>query len=72
MDVSAILLLLAGKFPIVALVLGVLGVLVVAGQAVVILTPTKSDDEAWAKIKAVPLLGVLIAAIAEFAPLQKK
>lgn len=72
MDVSAILTMLAVKFPIVALVLGVLGILVVAGQAIVVLTPSKSDDAAWEKIKAMPILGMLIAAIAEFAPIHKK
>ncbi len=72
MDVSAILSLLAVKFPIVALVLGVLGVLVVAGQAIVVITPSKSDDEFWDRLKKIPVLGLIIAAVADFAPIQRK
>lgn len=72
MDASTILTLLASKFPVIGVVLAVLGALVVAGQVVVTLTPTTADDEAWAKIKAIPVLGQIIAALAAFAPIQKK
>jgi len=64
--------MLASLHPAVPIVLAVLGVLVVVGQAVVALTPSKSDDLAWEKIKQVPILGAVLSALASFAPLQKK
>lgn len=72
MDLSALLAMLAGLNPIILMVFSILGVLVVAGQAIVLLTPSKADDEAWEKIKQVPVLGSLISALANFAPIQKK
>jgi peptidoglycan/LPS O-acetylase OafA/YrhL len=72
MDLSALLALLVGKFPVAGLILALLGVLVVAGQAIVVLTPSQADDAAWEKIKKLPVLGPLISALAAFAPIQKK
>lgn len=72
MEFEAILAMLVGKFPILSMILGVLGALVVVGQAVVAMTPSKEDDAAWEKIKALPIIGGLISAIANFAPIQKK
>lgn len=72
MDIHALLQMLVGAVPAVLIVLQILGALLVIGQVVVVLTPTKADDQAWDKIKAVPLLGSLISALVEFAPLQKK
>lgn len=72
MDFNALIVLLAGKYPIVMLIAMALGALVVFGQAIVVLTPTKKDDEAWEKIKSIPLVGQIVAALANFAPIQKK
>lgn len=63
---------LAKQYPVVGSVLMGLGALVVVGQCVVVITPTKKDDEAWEKIKAFPIVGHLISALANFAPIQKK
>lgn len=49
-----------------------LGMLVVVGGAVVALTPSTSDDAAWAKLHSVPVLGGLLKALAAFSPVQKK
>lgn len=72
MDFGAIIQMLAGKFPIVTVIVTVLGTLVVLGQVVVVMTPTKSDDEAWDKIKAMPFIGPLLTALSSFAPINKK
>lgn len=72
MDIESILMILMAKWPVVGFIVMILGVLVVAGQALVVLTPTKKDDIAWEKIKAIPVLGQLISAIVAFAPIQKK
>lgn len=71
MDIS-LLLGLAAQYPKVMLLLQFLGILVVVGQVVVVLTPSKKDDEAWDALKAKPVIGSLLSAIASFAPIQKK
>ena len=58
--------------PWVALVLGLLGAVVVVAQVVVALTPSKADDATWEKIKAMPVLGGILSALASLAPIQKK
>lgn len=63
---------LLNKIPGALIVLPILGSLVVLGQVVVALTPSKADDAAWEKIKAVPVLGLILSIIANFAPIQKK
>lgn len=72
MDLSAIALMLAAKFPIVGLILSGLGILVVVGLAVVALTPSKKDDEAVSKLEAMPIVGQLLKVLASFSPIQKK
>lgn len=72
MDYAAILQGLVAKWPILALIFMVLGTLLVIGQAVVPLTPTKKDDAAWEKIKGVPVLGHFLAALELFAIIHKK
>jgi hypothetical protein len=72
MDVEAILHMLVEKFPIIGVVLMVLGGLVVVGQVVVAATPSKADDAAWEKLKTIPVLGQVLAVVALFAPFQKK
>jgi len=62
----------ADKFPIVALVLGVLGCLVIVAQAVVIMTPSKKDDEMLDAVQKSSIGGLLLKALVAFAPIQKK
>jgi hypothetical protein len=64
--------ILMGQAGWVGAVLAWLGVLVVLGQGVVVVTPTKKDDAVMAKIFGIPFVGPLIRAIASFAPIQKK
>lgn len=68
----ALLQSLIAAMPGLATVLMVLGTLVVIGQIIVAATPSLEDDKAWEKIKAVPLIGGLLQAVASFAPIQKK
>jgi len=63
---------LVAQFPWLASVAMILGSLVVIGQIVVSLTPSKADDEAWAKIMNIPLLGAVLQALTNFAVIQKK
>lgn len=69
---AALVAFLAGLHPVVAVVLVVLGTLVVIAQAIVAITPSKADDLAWEKIKAIPFLGAVLSALAAMAPIQKK
>lgn len=62
---------LAASNPLVSLILTILGILVVAGQAIVAITPTTADDEWWAKVKALPLIGPVLVMLASFAPWHK-
>lgn len=64
--------MLAGLHPVVPVVLSILGILVVVGQVVVVMTPSKKDDEALEKAHGIPVLGGVLKAIAAFAPVQKK
>lgn len=72
MDLESLVLLVAGKYPVVGVILMCLGALIVCAQAVVVLTPSKADDAAWEKIKSIPVLGSLISVVAKLAPIQKK
>lgn len=63
---------LAEKLPWLALILGALGSLVVVGQAVVILTPSKKDDEFLDGLEKHSIFGTLLKAIKSFAPIQKR
>jgi hypothetical protein len=72
MDFSAILALLAEKYPTLGIALVVLGLLVVAAQTYVALTPTQDDDAWFAKLEAIPILGHIIIALKAFAPIQRK
>lgn len=58
--------------PMLAIGLSAVGALIVCAQAIVVLTPSKSDDHAWEKIKAMPILGHLLSILAEMAPIRKK
>ena len=49
-----------------------LGTLVIVAQAVVVMTPSHKDDEAWEKILNIPVLGNLLKALSKLAPIQKK
>lgn len=63
---------LADKFPIAALILGILGLLVVVAQAVVLMTPSKADDAILEKIEKNSIGGFLLKVLVSFAPFQKK
>jgi len=64
--------MLMGKFPMLSMIFGILGLLVVVGGAVVAATPSKSDDAAWAKIQSIPLLGTVLKVLMSFSPIAKK
>lgn len=69
---SGILAPLMIKYKWVSIVLAVLGTLVIVGQGIVIITPTKKDDAIMAKIKAIPVIGDLLIFIERFAIFKKK
>lgn len=71
MDFGAIMEVLANMNPLVRLVFTILGVLVVAGQAIVLVTPTPADDNFMAKLEAIPILGGILKALKKFAPFGK-
>ena len=69
---TAILLGLVAIYPVVGVVLGVLGALVVIGQAYVAITPTQTDDAWFVSLESIPILGILIVAVRNFAPIQRR
>ncbi len=69
---STVIAFLAGLHPLAPVVLAVIGLLVVAGQAYVLLTPGTADDAFYAKLEAIPVLGGFLKALAAFAPIQRK
>lgn len=72
MDFEFIFSLILAKAPGAVYILMLLGALCVLAQAFVIITPSKSDDAAWEKIKSIPFVGGLISALVARAPIQKK
>jgi hypothetical protein len=68
MDFAFIFQFLAGLHPVVPVILLAFGSLVVVGQFIVLATPGKSDDAVVARLKALPLVGNLLLALAKFAP----
>lgn len=69
---QALLQMLAEKYPVLLMVFAGLGGLVVVGQVVVAITPSKNDDAFMAKLEEVPVLGSFLKALKAFAPIQKK
>lgn len=73
MDTIASLLAgLVAKAPIVGVVLAILGTLLVVAQLVVVLTPTKKDDEVVAKAEGNAVVSALLTLLKSFALIQKK
>lgn len=72
MDIQALLVMVASKYPVVALVLGGLGALVIIGMAVVALTPSKDDDAKLEALMAKPVIGPILKALMAFSPIAKK
>lgn len=62
----------ADKFPLVAIILGALGCLVIVAQAVVVMTPSRKDDELLDAVQKNSIGGLLLKALVAFAPIQKK
>lgn len=71
-DFGVIIAFLIAKFSFLMPGLAYLGGLIVVAQIVVLMTPTKKDDAAWAKIQAVPVLGRLLIALEALSPWRKK
>jgi hypothetical protein len=72
MDLQMVLDWLVQKLPVLPLILGVLGSLVVVATALVAVTPNQDDDALLAKIKAIPVLGSILVALEKFSVIQRK
>lgn len=59
---------LAVSWPLLSTILTVLGGISVVGKLVIVMTPTKADDEAWSKLESLPIVGGFFKALAYFAP----
>lgn len=62
---------LLAKFPVLAGVFAAVGALIVLAGIVIKLTPSKADDEALAHIKAIPLVGGLLAWLVGKSPIKE-
>jgi hypothetical protein len=71
-EIENLVLEFAKSAPIFLLVLTSLGSLVVVGQAVVVITPSKKDDEILDKIEKHSISGFFINLLKRFAVIQKK
>jgi hypothetical protein len=71
-QIEAILTLLVTQVPALTSILVALGSLVVLGQVVVILTPSKKDELAYAKLMSTPIIGPLLLVASKFSIIQKK
>lgn len=67
-DLTLLIPWLTSLSPVIPLVFTILGILVTAGQAIVLITPSQTDDAFLAKIWQVPVLGQFLKALAAFAP----
>ena len=72
MDITAILEWLKTMVPVAGVVLQVMGSCVIVASVIVKATESKSDDEAFAKLKAIPILGALIIALERFSLFDRK
>ena len=72
MDGDLILNFLVGLHPTVVGVVQWLGFIAVVFLGVVALSPWKGDDEALAKVKQMPIIGSLLAALIKFSPFKPK
>lgn len=63
---------LAGQFPWILLALTILGSLVVVGQGIVLITPTKRDDEILNQFEKNAFGGFILTFLKKFAVFQKK
>ena len=72
MSLQDVIAYLMGAHPIAFYIVSGLGGLIVVAEVVVILTPSKDDDLVWGRIKSIPILGSVISALAELAPIKKK
>lgn len=72
MDISVVLEWVKGAWPVAGVVLQIMGSCVIVASVVVKATESKSDDEAFAKLKAIPLLGLLIVGLERFSLFDRK
>ena len=72
MDVSVVLEWVKGVFPVAGVVLQIMGSFVIVASVVVKATQSKSDDEAFAKFKSIPILGSLINGLERFSLFDRK
>lgn len=60
------------KYPMITMVLGILGTLMVAAQAIVLITPTKKDDEFVDGLMKKAFIKKIFDLLISFAPFKKK
>lgn len=72
MDMSLILEWVKSLAPVAGIILQVLGTLVVVASIVVKATQSQSDDEAFARVKALPIIGSLVVALERFSIIERK
>lgn len=72
MDAQLMLAELIKEFPALMIILSGLGLLVVAGQAYIAMTPNKKDDAWYDRMEKMRIIGPILKALASFAPLQRR
>lgn len=72
MEFEAIAQMLIGKWPVVAVILSIMGALVVVGMAVVAITPSKKDDQMLEDLKKNGFFAKILEFLSKWSPFQKK
>lgn len=72
MDINAIVNFLIGKWPVVGVILQVLGALVVVGYTYVKISPSPKDNELILKLEGIPIVGQILKVLISFSPIQRK
>lgn len=67
---EALLQMAAQVLPVLTSVFAAIGLILVIALGMIRLTPTKKDDEVLDKVRSVPILGGLIAALMKRAPIK--
>lgn len=70
-SLEEILVALSAMWPGLGYILMALGLLVVVGRIYVSVTPSQEDDEWFARLEEIPVLGALLKILVKFSPVQR-
>jgi len=63
---------LVNASPVAATFVGIVGSMVFVCSYIILLTPTKSDDDWWTRLHGVPILGALLTVLERFSVFKRR